>query len=272
MSLAQAIVLGILQGATEFLPISSSGHLILARELMELPQTNLLFDVLLHVATLAVVCLVFRRRIGVLVLALVDLVRPSPQRRPEFVVERKTLLLLALTSVATVMVALGVRAADVPRTAVWTGGALIATAALLFVGWAVVRARTQPRSPTPAQAGWLWALGVGIAQGLAVLPGLSRAGATIAVGTATGVDRSAAAEFSFLASIPAIIGALVITLGDAVEMSADVSITTVVAATVAAAVSGYLALTLLLRLVRVGRLQLFALYLIPVGIWSLLQS
>ena len=92
------------------------------------------------------------------------------------------------------------------------------------------------------------------------------------MGTAAGVDRRAAAEFSFLASIPAIVGALVLTLGDATELSADVSAATLLAATAAAALSGYLALTLLLRLVRLGRLHLFALYLVPVGVWSLLQG
>ena len=272
MNLIKGLVLGVLQGATEFLPISSSGHLVLAREVMELPQTSLLFDVLLHVATLAVVCVVFRRRIGALILGLVDLLRPAQRRRPELAAERTTLLLLVVASAATVVVALGVRAADLPRTAAWTGGALVATAAVLLAGWAVVRARAYPPAATAAQSGWRWALAVGVAQGLAVLPGLSRAGVTIAVGTAAGTERSAAAEFSLLASIPAIVGALALTLGNAAEMSADVSVTTLLAATAAAAASGYLALTLLLRLVRGGRLHLFALYLVPVGIWALLQG
>lgn len=272
MTVVQGLLLGVVQGVTEFLPISSSGHLVLAREIMELPQTGVLFDVLLHVATLGVVCLVFRRRLRRLTEGLLDLRYPAAERRPDLEIERRTALLLVVTTVATVAVALGIREAAPPRSAAWTGAAMVATAVVLTGAWLVSTVRSARDAHPTSARDWRWALGVGVAQGLAVLPGLSRAGVTIAVGTATGADRGAAAEYSFVASIPAIVGALVISLGGAGEMTREVSVVTVLIAAVAAALTGYVALRLLLRLVAGGRLQLFAFYLVPVGIWGLLQG
>jgi undecaprenyl-diphosphatase len=270
VTLWHGLLLGSLQGATEFLPISSSGHLVLARAAIDLPQGSLLFDVLLHVATLFVVCFVFRSRLVALLGAAADLLlrpaRPDPARAPE----RRLLLLLLIATAVTGVVALSVNALEPPRQARWTGAMMLVTAVVLVVGRRL--STRQEKRARSGQPGWRWATGVGFAQGIAVLPGLSRSGLTIAVATAGGAAREAAAEFSFLASIPAIVGAFIITAGDAAALGSEIDLGVVVAATGAAVVTGYVALRLLLQLVRGGRLHLFAYYLVPVGTIALLLS
>ena len=117
---------------------------------------------------------------------------------------------------------------------------------------------------------WPWALLVGVVQGVAVVPGISRSGATIAAGVLAGADRERAAEFSFLAALPAILGAAAVSLPEASALGSSIGAAALAGGLAASFVVGWLALTLLLRIVRRGRLHLFALYLIPAGILGLL--
>ena len=266
LSLWQSALLGALQGATEFLPVSSSGHLVLLRGLLGVGEVPLLFDVLLHVSTLAAVGVVFRRRLADLAGAAGDWLRPPAARRPGRAADRRLLQLLLLATVATGGVGFAVQRLGVPREPRFVALMLLATAALL-VAARVLRGAALPRPHWRPR--WPWALLVGVVQGVAVLPGISRSGATIAAGVVAGADRETAAEFSFLAVIPAIVGALAASLPEAAALGAATGTAAMACGLLAAFAVGWLALTLLLRIVRRGRLHLFALYLVPVGLLGL---
>ena len=267
LSVWQSALLGALQGATEFLPVSSSGHLVLLRRMLGVGEIPLLFDVLLHLSTLAAVGVVFRRRLAALVGAAGDWLRPPARRRAGCAADRRLLQLLLLATVATGGVGIVVQRLGVPREPRFVALMLLATAAVLVAarvlrGAALPRPHWQPR--------WPWALLVGVVQGVAVLPGISRAGATIAVAVVAGADRETAAEFSFLAAVPAILGALAVSLPEAAALGAATSAAAIASGLLASFAVGWLALTLLLRIVRRGRLHLFALYLFPVGLLGLI--
>ena len=279
MSFWQAVVLGALQGITEFLPVSSSGHLVLLREVLAVGEVPLLFDVLLHLSTLAATAVVFRARLGRLVVAAIDLLRP-PARRRCGSDERRLLGLLLLCTVVTGGIGMAFGSVGLPREPRFVAAMLLVTAALLLAArWR--RGAAGPRADAPAEvragappgAGWQprwpWALLVGAVQGLAVIPGISRSGATIAAGVLAGADRKTAADFSFLASVPAILGAVAVSLPELSALEEAVDATALAAGMAVSFAAGWLALTVLLRIVRRGRLHLFSLYLVPVGIIGL---
>jgi undecaprenyl-diphosphatase len=277
----RALVLGIVQGLTEFLPISSSAHLSIVPRLLGYPTPTLAFEVLLHFGTLAAVVAYFARDLWAFVLCLLAPGRLGPQ---EASTRRRLLGLLVLASVPAAVIGFLVQDwADAQtsrplRASVW----LVATTAILIA--AELYARTRSRQPvrvtTPAAPGELEqappsaeaelkalpvakAAGIGLAQALALVPGTSRSGVTISAGLFEGVSREAAARFSFLLSIPAILGAGILKLGDlsgATETPAEL-----VAGTVAAAVSGFVAVSFLLRLLRTRTLWPFIWYRLIAG-------
>ena len=268
MSFWQAAALGAVQGITEFLPVSSSGHLVLLREMLAVGEVPLLFDVLLHLSTLAATALVFRARLGRLIAAAIDLLRPPVRRRcgPE---ERRLLWLLLLCTVVTGGIGMAIGSVGLPREPRFVAVMLLVTAALLLAarclrGTAAPRAKAAPGGAWRPR--WRWALLVGAVQGLAVIPGISRSGATIAAGVLAGADRETAADFSFLASVPAILGAVAVSLPELSALEEAVDPTALIAGMAVSFAAGWLALTVLLRIVRRGRLHLFAWYLVPVGI------
>ena len=272
MSFWQAVALGALQGVTEFLPVSSSGHLVLLRGVLRVGEVPLLFDVLLHLATLAATAVVFRVRLGRLVAAGVDLLRP-PVRRRCSPADRRLVLLLLLCTVVTGGIGVAFRSFGLPREPRLVAVMLLVTAALLLAArW--LRGASEPRAEAAPGAGWQprwpWALLVGAVQGLAVIPGISRSGATIAAGVLAGADRETAAEFSFLASVPAILGAVLVSLPELSTLETAVAAPALAAGMAVSFAAGWLALTVLLRIVRRGRLHLFALYLVPAGIVGLI--
>ena len=201
MSFWQAVALGGLQGITEFLPVSSSGHLVLLRGILEVGEVPLLFDVLLHSSTLAATAVVFRARLGRLIAAGVDLLRPPARRRcsPD---DRRLLLLLVLCTAVTGAIGMALGSVGLPREPGFVSFMLLVTAAVLLAA-PLVRGTAGPRAEAAPSAAWQprwpWALLIGVVQGLAVIPGISRSGATIAAGVLAGADRETAADFSFLA-------------------------------------------------------------------------
>ena len=266
LSLWQSVVLGTLQGATEFLPVSSSGHLVLLRAILGMGEVPLLFDVLLHLSTVAAVCVVFRRRLRDLALAAADLLRSAARRPPQRAADRRLLLLLVVATAATGSVGLAMQLLGLPREPRFAALMLLVTAVVLVTA-RLLRGVAPPRPEWRPR--WPWALLIGVVQGLAVLPGISRSGATIAAAVVAGADRETAAEFSFLAAVPATLGALVVALPDAAALGAAGNAVPLVVGLLASFAVGWLALTLLLRVVRRGRLHLFALYLVPAGLLGL---
>ena len=263
MTVLQAALLGLIQGLTEFLPISSSGHLVLARALMDLNEVPVLFDVLLHVATLFVVVWVFRRRLGWLFASLFRFFgrRVQESDRPNL---RLVLRLLVATAI-TAIVAYVLSGFKIRESPVVVSAFLMLTALILLSTVSTKGAKKIEGLP------WVGALVMGVAQGFGILPGISRSGITIASGLIVGMDRRAAGEFSFLLLIPAVGAAFLLSLRDAAELSNTVSISSLLVGFTSALIVGYASLRLLLWLIVKGRLWFFAVYLIPVSIAGLIR-
>ncbi|HOJ99110.1 MAG TPA: undecaprenyl-diphosphate phosphatase [Termitinemataceae bacterium] len=285
MSILEALFLGVVQGLTEFLPVSSSGHLVLFQKLFGLKDVPLLFDTLLHCGTLLAVFV-----------ALWDDIWPLIQRPFQ-----KTTYLVIVATLPTVVIALLFKDSieTAFSTGAWLGWGFLLTTTFLLVGEILSRrfipqntaaetGTTQgPEAPgvaqppvlaprdtahhhkglpikDAAQMGYLRALFVGLMQGIAIFPAISRSGSTIAGGLMAGCERSYAGRFSFLMAIPAIPGALVFQLKDIMHegpgMLGAVSVSALVVGTAAAAITGFLAIKLLLRILQKGRLWGFACY------------
>lgn len=264
MTWLQSVFLGALQGITEFLPVSSSGHLLVARHFMGLGEIPVLFDVLMHVPTLAAICIVFRSRLGALFVSLWHLAvrRTTPD-------DRTNLRLVVVLLVATAMTAL----VGLALTRVLPEDSLpLRAVAVLFLvtGMILVASRFLGGDRNYERTGVTQGLIVGFGQGLGVLPGISRSGISITACLASGMAREQAGELAFLISIPAILGAVVLKSGDAGAL--NVPLPTLVAGLVTSFVTGYFALRLLLRLIEKGRLFLFSLYLIPLGVAVLIAA
>jgi undecaprenyl-diphosphatase len=202
LTLSQALGLGVLQGVTEFLPISSSGHLVLAQNLWPgLTGSHLLFDVVVHLGTVAAILWVFRRRVGRLLRALWTLALGGGTAGS---VDSRWLALIVVASVPTAVIGLGLR--DLVE-GMQTEPAAVGAALLVTAGLLVVAERVGSRSRDEAQLRWVDAVIVGTAQGLAVIPGISRSGATVAAALVRNTRAEVAVEFSMLISIPAVLGA-----------------------------------------------------------------
>ena len=257
-----AMLLGVVQGVTEFLPVSSSGHLVLFQQWLPVAGDPIAFDLALHLGTLIPVLWVYRTD-------LVGVVKDATVGTGAYLV-RPGVRLLVLIAAATLPTAvIGLSLEDVferlfhnPRA---VGVAFAITGTVL---WATGRVKqgTTKASGLPVHH----AIAIGLAQGFAITPGISRSGSTIAAGLFLGMDREAAARFSFLLSVPAIAGACVLKLGD---MSLDgTSLGPIAVGVLSSAVSGYLALTLLIRLVRKGDFRNFAYYLWPLAVFALVAA
>lgn len=262
MNILQAALLGLFQGIAEFLPISSSGHLLIMKELMGLEEVPALFDVVLHVATLFSILVVFRVRVGGIIRSMA---RWAVRRSDASDAENLAVVPPAVVATAlTAGIGFAIQGADFAFDARFAAGMLLVTAAALLLSSRLVGgagfARLKP---------WHGVL-TGVAQGIGTLPGVSRSGITISAGLASGMSREAAGEFSFLLAIPAIAGALVLELKDFGELAGSVPASALAVGSIAAFASGVAALLLLLPLVRRGKLAWFAAYLVPAGILGLI--
>jgi len=270
MLLIQAFVLGLVQGLTEFIPVSSSGHLQAVPFLLGWEPGSLAFDVALHLGTLIAVVAVFRVDLWAMLRAALQ---PRDEQRRG---ARNLLVLLAVASVPAAVVGVAARgiigAAFEEPLAI--AGFLCLTAVLLW--WSerrrVALGTAEPSTDDVAAIGaeldampWRQALGVGAAQALAIFPGVSRSGATIAAGMSLGLSRGAAARFSFLMLLPITVGAALVTLPDLATLEpgtlpfgpAEIALGVSVSA-----ISGYLAIRFLLALVARRSLVMFARYVL----------
>lgn len=251
MNLLEALALGLVQGLTEFLPVSSSGHLVMAQTVLDVNPAGVFVEVVLHVATLLAVVVVYRRR-------LLELLLGAARREAD---PWRYLALLALATLPAAAVGLLFqqqieRAFDAPAL---TGAMLLVTGLLL---WSTRYARSER---VALQPGWAGALGIGVAQAFAILPGISRSGATITAGLWSRLRGDRAAEFSFLMSIPAILGAAILEFDEMTASVRDVGTLPLLLGFAAALVSGVTAIYLLLWLTRLRRFYAFAYYVWLVG-------
>ena len=257
MSVFQAFILGILQGLSEFLPISSSAHLALAPWILRWSDPGLSFDVALHFGTLLAVLWYFRAEWFGLLVAAKDM---AVRRRIETERERRVLYLIIATIPGAVAgLALEKHAESTFRDPRLVASALIVMGVLL---WAVDR--VAPRERTIAAMTWVDALLIGLAQMFAIIPGVSRSGSTITAGRAVRLTREDAAIFSFLMSMPIIAAAAELKLPDALREQ-GVSAPLIVGV-LASAISGWLAIRVLLRIVVRHSYGIFAVYRVILGV------
>ncbi len=267
MSIIQAVILGAIQGVAEFLPISSSGHLALAAYFFGQADVPLLFDVLLHLSTLAAVLIVFRAPL----LSLLAVFGRFIARKPKAGDGEGLKMIVALIIGTAVTAVIGFAIKDLVDPASfgsenqkWFYAAvsvcLVITGAVLLVS-----GRYRPKN-TVQVPGPLQAVLVGLAQGIGVIPGISRSGSTIAASLFAGLDRKKAGEFSFLLSIPAILAAFMLELKDADTLVGSVSALPLAVGMLTAFLVGLVSLKFLLGLINRGKLGWFAAYLIPLGL------
>ena len=256
MTIFHALVLGIVQGLAEFLPISSSAHLALTPWVFGWPAAGLAFDVSLHIGTLAAVLWFFRHEWVRLISAGVRIV---VTRRVETDAQRRVIFLV----IATVPGALGGLALNDLAETTFRAPVLIASMMIVMgiVLWLVDRYASQVR-PLESMR-WHDALLVGMAQVLALVPGVSRSGATMTAGLSLRFKRESAAVFSFLMSMPITAAAAVVKTPEAIREAT--SLAPLVVGVLASAVSGWFAITVLLRYVSRHSFGVFALYRIVVG-------
>jgi len=261
LSVFQALVLGLIQGLSEFLPVSSSAHLTLAPWLFGWPDPGLAFDVALHVGTLVAVLAFFQAQWIALIAAAWNIV---VRRRVETEEERRVIFLI----VATIPGAIAGLALEKYAESTFRDPKLIAIVLIVMgiVLWAVDRVAPQER-PLAAMR-WTDALMIGLAQMFAIVPGVSRSGSTITAGRALRLTREGAAVFSFLMSMPIIAAASILKVPHVLK-SEGLSLPLVVGV-LASAISGWLAITVLLRFVVRRSYGVFAVYRIVVGVIVLL--
>ena len=271
-AMIESLILGLAQGLAEFLPISSSGHLVLGEHILNMQQVGILFDVMLHFGTLLAVILVFRKKLWKLIVGCL-------KRDKE---ELRYALYITIASIPTAIIGLGFKDAieslfESPRFVCY---ALLVTGTFLF---ATQWARTGSRHPEAqgVEMNWWRALIVGTIQGVACIPGISRSGSTISSMLFLGVNRKYAGEFSFLMSLPAVGGAALLAFIDWVKCrgagdriaecanSGNIDFA-LICGVVVAFVSGIIALKWLLNFVQKGKLHYFSYYVWAVGILGLI--
>lgn len=272
MSLIQAIFLGLLQGLTEFLPVSSSGHLVLFSSLIGVNEPSIVFEILLHFGTLVAVFIFFWQDIIKLIKSGINLIMHIGNTRAIIRTDpyASVVVMIIIGSIPTVIVALLFKdiVSELFNAPAFTGYMLIVTGTILFIS-----SKVRPGKKQLEKLGIIDGLVVGVGQALAVLPGISRSGTTIAAGLLRKIKREDAARFSFLLSIPAILGSQVFAIEELfVTKTVEASLGVMLIGTVVAAVVGYVAIKLLLSFVRCGRLGYFSYYTWFVGLLVVLLS
>ncbi len=257
MEIFQAIALGVIQGVSEFLPISSSGHLRVVQEFFGLTdEFGLVFDTWLHVATLTAVVVYFRTD-------LFNMARSAFSSDPERSGDKRLAWLVVVATIPTGLI--GLAGGDFFETAdiLYVGVAFLITATALTLADVLSRRSLHEAS----LLGWRRAVLIGVAQGIAVMPGISRAGATMAAGLGLGLDREQAARFSFLLSGPIILlagakqGVDVVMTGES-----GPALATVIIGSTAAAITGYFAIAGLMAFIKRHSFQVFAVYTAFMGV------
>ena len=281
MPIYQAVFLGIIQGLTEFLPVSSSGHLAIFQNIFHMETGNsVTFDVVLHIGTLLVVFLVYWKDICKLVIEAVHMAgdiiynlrtslsrnntgHPKQYRRVIRTNYRKFVLLVIVSTIPTgLMGYFGKKLIeDASETLIVPGVCLLITGVILLLS-----DRVEHCWKIPKDVSWGEGVLIGIAQGFATLPGISRSGTTISACTFCGFERRFAVKYSFILSIPAILGAAVLQIGDAAAEGISVSMLgNYAAGMIAAAIFGYFAIRTIGKLVRKRKMKYFAYYCFAAG-------
>lgn len=241
----QAFSLGILQGLTEFLPVSSSGHLVLAQKLFGFTEPPILFDVILHLGSLAAVIVFFIK----------DFLK----------IKLKAIYLIILGTIPAVLVGLFLNnfIEQIFNSLTMLGYSFLITAALLFS----VKFIKHKKEKDLNQINWLDSLEIGLMQAVAILPGVSRSGSTVVAGLWTGLKRETAFLFSFYLAVPAILGASILKIKDALEIgSINLGLDIIVIGLVTSFISALVSIKLLKKVILSGQLSYFGIYCLTLGL------
>ncbi len=269
--LIKSIILGLRQGVTEFLPISSSGHLVIFKSFMDMETQGVIWEIALHFSTLVAIIGVFYKDIFLILKnsclsckklfsgeSIISIFNNDPHTR--------IFLLIIIGSIPTAIIGFSFRDSfealfNKPGIA---GYMLIVTGTMLWFTKYAFRTKSSKKG-----LGIIDALIIGTVQGLAITPGISRSGTTIATATFRGVDRETAGRFSFLLVIPVIMGAMAIMAKETITLKNE-EISFLIIGSVVAAISGYISLRVLMRIVSNGKLYFFSYYCWPVGLFVVL--
>lgn len=289
MSFFEAILLGIIQGITEFFPISSSGHLVIAEQLLGIETDyGILFHVILHIGTLVAVLLNFRKDIIRLLYSfagifhdiwknfrifLGNLIKRQENKyhkvlRTQY---RKLAVLILAANIPTAFVGLAMRnlIANAASSLLITGSGLLVTGLLLFVVGFSEHGNKKPKNTS-----WYSAFIIGACQGFSVVPGISRFGITMTAGLLNGYSKLFALKYSFLISVPTIIGAIIFELVKLPEQSGLTFgfVICCIFGAVAAAVTGFFVIKAMVRIIKKGKLRVFAYYCLGAGLFVILMN
>lgn len=277
MNILQAMILGLVQGVAEFLPISSSGHLKIAERLLGVSNVEanfLFFDVMLHFGTLIAVFLAYKKEISELCsegLRMVHIIKPQSRHSKNVPVRRLIIfLIISLLPLFLILPVKGVieSLGSGPHALVFVGVMLILTGMLLYFSDKYAKGKKDEKSMTLVDA-----LIVGVAQAIAVVPGLSRSGTTITAGMVRGFQRPFAVKFSFLMSIPTVLAAVLLELIDVFKTGlGDISFWACLVGMIVSAVSGYFAITFLKRMAERSKFGGFAFWCWGAGLFALIIS
>lgn len=268
MGFIESFFLGVLQGIAEFLPISSSGHLAVAKELLHLRDVPMFYDIILHIATLLAIFIVYWKTIWRLITTSVRFIFRKTTEADKSDLNFIAAVLIATCFTAVIGFALKDLVENLPVKIISL--LFIVTGILLLVcdkfaenKTAVASVAVENKNTTIKLRS---AVIVGIVQGLAVFPGISRSGSTISAGLLCGIRRSRIAEFSFILSIPSILGAFILDLVGSRTVPLNVGIGELAVGFIAALLTGIISLKLLTKLLQKAKLRVFSFYLIPFGI------
>ena len=274
MSIWNAIILGLVQGITEFLPISSSGHLSILNNLFDLTSTDeghMLFDVLLHLGTLASICVVYWQDIVQMFNEVLGFVNVGPlagQRQRHYPGARMFIMIVMATLPLFLILPVKSMLETLYYHNIFIGIALVLTGCMLYVSDKMTPGKKTERNMTVLDA-----LIIGLCQCVAVVPGLSRSGTTITAGIATGLRRDFAVKFSFLMSLPAVLGANILSIVDAVQEGIEWSnVPAYLVGMAVALVAGIASINLLRYISSKGKFGGFAYYCWVIGVLSIILT
>lgn len=275
MTYLAALLLGLVQGIAEFLPISSSGHLAVLQSFFGLTapgEEDMLFEVLLHLATLLVVVIVYWKDIMEMINEIIGLIHdarhPSPVEGGPRPARRLVLMLIIATLPLLIVLPFNNLINKLNGSTIFVGIAFLVTGLMLLMSDKMRSGRKKAGTMTVTDA-----LVIGVCQAFATLPGISRSGATITAGMSRGLNRSFSVKFSFLLSLPAIFGANIITLFNALEAGSDGALFPMyLLGMLAAGVSGFFAIGLVRTLSQKGKFGKFGYYCFAAGIATLVLS
>jgi undecaprenyl-diphosphatase len=254
MEFLEALLLGVVQGLTEWLPVSSSGHLVIAQELLGLTAgDHLLFDLMVHLGTVLAVCVYFRREFYNILLAALTKRDCGPRR--DDLRRLGQMILVGTIPIAVIGLVISQEVEEV-FTLRMVGAALIVNAFVLIIA-------ERRASNARGSVRFVDAVVIGVFQAIAIIPGISRSGFTISGGLLRGIEREAAATFAFLLSVPALLGAFA--LGVVTLDSHDTEVVMMAVGLVSAFVVGIVAIDFLLKAIKAGKLWVFGAYCLALG-------